>query len=127
MPASGRCLCGAVQYEVNGPLRGILVCHCTECRRWSGNAWAATAAARSDLRLIDDRTLRWLDSPASDTNARRGFCEACGSSLLWDAPGRPTSSIAAGSLDEPRGRETVGHVYVEEACDCCGLPDAGKP
>src|SRR3954452_9616038 len=106
MPVSGRCLCGAVQYEVNAPLRGGLICHCTECRRWSGNAWAATAAARSDLRLIDDRTFRSLDTPSSDTNARRGFCEPCGSSLFWDAPGRATISISAGSLDEPTDLET---------------------
>jgi hypothetical protein len=127
MATSGRCLCGAVQFEVNGPLRGVLVCHCTECRRWSGHAWAATAAAHSDLRLIEDQTLRWLDSPASDTNARRGFCAACGSSLFWDAPGRATISISAGSLDEPTGLEVIGHVYVEQAGDYYALPDDGVP
>jgi len=127
MPASGRCRCGGVQYDVNGALRGVLVCHCTGCRRWSGNAWAATAAARSDLQLIDDRMLRWLDSPASETSARRGFCEACGSSLFWDAPGRATISISAGSLDEPTGLETIGHVYVEQAGDYYALPDDGTP
>jgi len=127
MPASGRCLCGAVQFEVLGALRGVLVCHCTECRRWSGHAWAATAAARSELRLVDGRTLRWVDSPASDTNARRGFCGACGSSLFWDAPGRATISIAAGSLDEPTGLQVIGHVYVEQAGDYYALPADGVP
>jgi hypothetical protein len=127
MPMSGRCLCGAVQYEVLGPLRDVLVCHCTECRRWSGHAWAATAAMRSDLRLVDDRTLRWIDSPASDTDARRGFCGACGSGLFWDAPGRDTISIAAGSLDEPTGLHVIGHVYAEQAGDYYALPDDGVP
>ena len=35
--ASGHCLCGAVSFEVHGPLRDILLCHCEECRRWLGN------------------------------------------------------------------------------------------
>ena len=31
--------------------------------------------------------LRWIDSPDSVWNARRGFCSECGSSLFWHAPG----------------------------------------
>jgi hypothetical protein len=127
MAMSGRCLCGAVQYEVDGPLRNVLVCHCIECRRWSGHAWAATSAARSDLRLVADAALRWVDSPESDTDARRGFCGECGSSLFWDAPDRPTISIAAGSLDEPTGLHVIGHTYVEQVGDYYELPDDGVP
>ena len=35
--ATGGCLCGAVRYQVHGPLRDVLICHCVECRRWHGN------------------------------------------------------------------------------------------
>jgi hypothetical protein len=124
---TGRCLCGAVRYEIHGPLRDVLVCHCSECRRWSGNAWAATSAAHADLRFVADKALRWIESPESDTNARRGFCGACGSCLFWDAPDRPTISIAAGSLDEPTGLRVMGHTYVEQAGDYYALPDDGVP
>jgi hypothetical protein len=127
MSTTGRCLCGAVQYEVHGPLRDVLVCHCVECRRWSGHIWAATSAARSDLRIVAESTLRWIDSPASDTDARRGFCAACGSSLFWDAPARTTISIAAGSLDEPTGLAVIGHTYVDQAGNYYALPDDGVP
>jgi hypothetical protein len=125
--ATGGCLCGAVRYEVRGPLRHVLVCHCAECRRWSGHVFAATAAARGDLVLTEERGLRWLDSPASDTHARRGFCGECGSSLFWDAPGRPTVSIAAGSVDPPTGLRVAGHVYTVQVADYQELPDDGLP
>jgi hypothetical protein len=113
----GQCLCGAVRYEVRGPLRGVLVCHCSECRRWSGQAWAATAAQRDDFVLLSDATLRWTPSPLSDARASRGFCAECGSCLFWDAPGRDTISIGAGSLEMPAALQVVGHIYVEQAAE----------
>jgi hypothetical protein len=115
--ASGRCLCGAVRYEVRGPLRDVLLCHCSECRRWAGHVWAATAARRDHLHVIERGALRWIDSPESETRARRGFCRECGSSLFWEAPGRNTVSIAAGTLDPPTGLRVAGEVHVESAGD----------
>jgi hypothetical protein len=115
--ATGRCLCGAVRYEVDGPLRDVSVCHCVECRRWHGNPGAYTAAPREAVRLAGDDRLRWIDSPESDADARRGFCGDCGSSLFWDAPDRGTISIAAGTLDQPTGLRTVEHIYTASASD----------
>jgi hypothetical protein len=116
-----------VRYEVRGPLRDVLLCHCVECRRWSGHVFAATAARREHLVLLEDRGLRWIVSPGSESDARRGFCGECGSSLFWDAPARDTISIAAGSLDEPTGLRSVGHVYVSQAGDYYELLEDGLP
>jgi hypothetical protein len=117
MASTGRCLCGAVRFEVSGPLRDVLLCHCGECRRWHGHVCAMTAALSEHLRLVSDRGLRWIDSPRSAARARRGFCAECGSSLFWDAPDRDTISIAAGTLDAPTGLKTVGQIHVEDAGD----------
>jgi hypothetical protein len=123
----GGCLCGAVRFEVRGPLRDVLICHCEECRRWNGHAAACTAARREDLVLLEDSTLRWIESPRSDAHARRGFCGQCGSSLFWDAPERPTVSIMAGTLDAPTGIRTISHWYVSQTGDYYDLPDDGLP
>jgi hypothetical protein len=125
--ATGRCLCGAVAYEVRGPLRDVFICHCEECRRWHGNVAACTAARREDLVLTQQRGLRWVQSPDSDAGARRGFCGECGSSLFWDPPRRDTISIAAGSLDQPTGLSIVEHWFVSQAADYHVLPDDGLP
>jgi hypothetical protein len=127
VPASGRCLCGAVRYEVRGPLRDVLLCHCVECRRWSGHTFAATAACREHVLVLADAALRWIESPESESDARRGFCSDCGSSLFWDAPGRETVSIAAGTLDPPTGLRLLGHVYASQAGDYYDLPEDGLP
>jgi hypothetical protein len=125
--ATGRCLCGAVAYRVQGPLGDVLICHCEECRRWHGHASATTAVAREDLILLEERGLRWIESPRSDARARRGFCVECGSSLFWDAPGYETISIAAGTLDPPTGLRVASHWFVSQAGDYYVLPDDGLP
>lgn len=123
---AGRCLCGEVRFEVRGPLRAVLVCHCRECRRWAGHAWAATAALRDDL-VVEGTSLAWIESPDSDSGARRGFCRSCGSSLFWEAAGSRSVSIAAGALDEPTGLRIAGHVYTSHVGDYYELPDDDVP
>jgi len=124
--ARGRCLCGAVRYEVRGPLRDVVVCHCVECKRWNGTAGAYAATARNAL-VVTGEALRWIGSPESDRGAKRGFCVECGSSLFWDPRDGVAISIAAGTLDRPTGLRTVGHWYSRQAGDYDELPDDGLP
>ena len=77
--------------------------------------------------LLEQRSLRWIQSPESDAGARRGFCGECGSSLFWDAPGRPTVSIAAGTVDQPTGLRIAAHWYASQAGDYYDLPSDGLP
>ena len=121
--ATGRCLCGSVTYVVRGPLRDILVCHCVECRRWGGTAIAFTATEAADLVVAETGALRWIDSPESDRDARRGFCGECGASLFWQAGGAERVGIAAGTLDAPTGLRAVAHIYTHQASDFEVLAD----
>jgi len=123
--ATGRCLCGAVAYEVHGPLRDILLCHCEECRRWGGYLGAFSATRAEHLVFIEERGLRWIASPRSDRRARRGFCGECGSSLFWEPNSLGRVHIAAGTLDRPTGLQIVGHSYTHHAGDYDTLPDDG--
>jgi hypothetical protein len=121
----GGCLCAAVRYQVRGPLRGVVACHCSNCRRWHGHHGAYTSAPVDRLRVLDDRVLRWYDSATDATpDVRRGFCRNCGSSLFWHPRGRDVIAIAAGSLDEPTGLATIGHVWTSCRGDYYALCDA---
>jgi hypothetical protein len=48
---TGGCLCGAIRYEVRGPLRPVVDCHCTMCRRTSGH-FAAFTATRPEAPVL---------------------------------------------------------------------------
>jgi hypothetical protein len=115
-----------VRFSVRGPLRDVLVCHCVECRRWTGRAWAVTAARDGDLELGDTDALVWIESPRSALRASRGFCSRCGSSLFFKAPGRDRTGISVGSLDDPADVTAVGHIWVEQAVEW-DPPAAGLP
>ena len=92
----GSCECGAVTFTAKGPLRPIIACHCTQCRKTTGHYWAATQVPTEDLKITKDEGLKWFRS--SDW-ARRGFCTGCGSSLFWEMDNEGATSIGAGTLD----------------------------
>lgn len=113
----GGCLCGAVRFVVDGPLRPVVACHCVQCRKTSGHYVAATSALRDGVRIEGE--VRWFQS--SDT-ARRGFCPVCGSSLFWDGPGSHLS-IHAGALEAPTGLRLAGHIYCADKGDYYDITD----
>ena len=124
VPANGSCLCKAVTYEVEGPLRSVINCHCNQCRKWTGHFVAATAAWKRDLRIYDPHNqLTWFQSTEQ---ARRGFCRRCGSSLFWQSNNLETTTILAGTLDGATGLKTEAQIYVEEKGDyyTLGEPEA---
>lgn len=122
--ASGGCLCGAVRYEVRGPLRPVVNCHCGQCRRTSGHFVAASGARRGDFSLVSSDELRWYES---SPEARRGFCGVCGSSVFWDPTGGDETMIMTGTMDSPTGLETAAHIFVGDAGDYYDIPDDGLP
>ena len=73
-----------MRYAVHGPLRDVVVCHCTRCRRTHGHVAAYAACARDDLELVEAGELRWYEAD----DRRRGLLRRCGASLFWAAAGR---------------------------------------
>ena len=119
---SGSCLCGACAYEVHGPLRDVVTCHCTQCRKQTGHYMAATNARMQDFRLISSQPLRWYRASAT---AQRGFCSDCGSVLFWQADGSDSISITAGSLNGRTGLKTERHIFCADKGDYYTIPNEG--
>ncbi|MGH6954980.1 MAG: GFA family protein [Alphaproteobacteria bacterium] len=109
-----------MRFAINGPLRPVVACHCSQCRRWTGHFLASTAARRADLEIMEGRGLRWY---RSSPRARRAFCVTCGSSLLWEGDGDGYVAIAAGALDGPTGLALIGHIFVADKGDYYALDD----
>ena len=117
---TGGCLCGGVRYRIRGALRGVIACHCAQCRRTSGHYAAMTSAPSADIEMTAAGTLRWYKS--SDT-AERGFCSVCGGNLFWKQVGRDDISITAGTLDTPTHIAIEQHIFVADKSDYYTIND----
>ena len=115
----GSCPCGAVTYVLSGPLRPIIVCHCTQCRKMSGHFTAATQSLATDVEIVGE-SLKWYRS--SDV-AERGFCGTCGGTLFWRRFDNPRISIYAGTLDGATGLRESAQIHVDVKGDYYDLPD----
>jgi hypothetical protein len=109
---TGACLCGAVRYEVDGPLAPIQLCHCSQCRRASGAAFAANMPVRAaHFRVVAgaERLKAYESSPGK----QRLFCEACGSPIISRSVAAPGwVRVRAGTLDEPAPTRPAFHFHV---------------
>lgn len=117
---TGGCHCGAVRYTVTGPLRDVIYCHCTQCRRQTGHFVAATRILDDALSITGADELTWY---AASSDAKRGFCRHCGSLLFWKAEGSDMTSIMAGSLDLPTGLTASHHIFAADKGDYYELAD----
>ncbi|MBZ9812490.1 GFA family protein [Mesorhizobium sp. CA7] len=117
---SGSCLCGAVRFRTKGPLRGVIYCHCSQCRKQSGHFYAATNVADADIVIEGMENLTWYE--ASDF-AKRGFCKTCGSVLFWKPKGDAYISVMAGSFEEPSGLQGECHIFVGDKGDYYSIED----
>jgi hypothetical protein len=118
---TGGCLCEGVRYVVEGALREVIACHCSQCRRTSGHFVAASSALKSALRLERSDSLRWY---RSSPGAERGFCSICGGNLFWRPDEGELISIMAGTLDTPTNLKITEHIFVADKSDYYTINDA---
>jgi hypothetical protein len=113
---SGRCACGQVTYETDAdPLR-MVNCHCRDCQRASGSAYAAILAfPRDAVKLAGD--VRYFAVTSERGNKmERGFCPQCGSPLMIKAQASPDALyIAAASLDDPSQHKPTVQIWMKSA------------
>ena len=54
--SEGGCLCGEVRYRIVGPVRDVIVCHCSVCRRAHGGPAPHAACRREQLEILAEDT-----------------------------------------------------------------------
>ncbi len=108
----GSCLCGAVQYEIDGDVGQAYFCHCQRCRKAGGAAVAANVmAASNDFTVTAGAAaLKCYDG---GTGVRRYFCAQCGSPILSRREGQDDIvRVRMGTLDTPVPAPPGAHNFV---------------
>jgi hypothetical protein len=110
---TGGCLCGEVRYEAEVFLENGYICHCTVCRRSTGQPAEITV-------MIKAGSLRYLNKEpkyyVSSTDGKRGFCANCGSRIVWQALRSGDdwlTNLCVGTLDQAEEARMTRHIFAD--------------
>lgn len=113
---TGHCLCGDVQYEIEGKVSSIWLCHCSKCRRSTGSAFHASAICRPDQfhwLSGEDSIRHYEDTPGYIT----GFCGRCGSPVPQRLREHEMMFLHVGALDGVPEQKIDHHIFTgSKAC-----------
>ncbi|WP_159737226.1 GFA family protein [Vibrio atypicus] len=108
----GSCLCGSIQFSLDGAVTDIIHCHCSLCRKASGSAYATNGFINAvDLKLDDEKgTLTFYES---SEGKRKYFCSECGTPIYSSNAQSPTRyRLRLGVLDSDILERPISHNFV---------------
>ena len=110
MTIKGSCLCGGIRFEIDAA-RSLTFCHCSNCRKLSGAAFASYVHVDPDkFRFVSGEEL--IQHFESAPGSFRNFCRVCSSTVPGRATYLTTISIPAGLFDDDPGVRPTLHVFV---------------
>lgn len=112
---TGRCLCGAVKFDVSISVTTFTICHCGMCRRWCSGPFMGVHCDGAPT-FTDDNAMAWFKS--SDW-AKRGFCKQCGTNLFYRCtdPSLQSWEVSLEALEDPSGLTLDRHIFIDAKPD----------
>lgn len=119
----GSCLCGRVRYIYSGAIGEISMCHCSQCRKAQGTAFAAVAPiASEDFEIVQGEEC--LKAFRATAGKARVFCGECGSPLYSARDDSPeVKRLRLGTLETPVRAPRQYHIFVASKADWYGITD----
>ncbi|NUQ18458.1 MAG: GFA family protein [Sphingomonas sp.] len=101
------CRCGQLRVTVTGEPVRVSVCHCLNCKKRSGSAFAVQARWPSAQVQIDGASNTFVKVADSGNRATFHFCPDCGSDVYYEIDGKfdhkfnDLIAIPLGTFDNP--------------------------
>ena len=126
-PYTGRCVCDAVHYRVNGEPLTLYACHCTDCQKRTGAAFnLALWVKLRDLEVTKgETTTQELLTPKGTLNTLKA-CGKCGVRLWSERAQAGTAIVRAGTLDDTKWLEPVAHMWTRSKQPWVKIPEGAK-
>ncbi|MFT7244541.1 MAG: hypothetical protein ACI82A_001898 [Candidatus Azotimanducaceae bacterium] len=112
-PLTGRCACGAIQFECNADPIFFFLCHCVDCRKATGSAYAPNVWFSRDSVKITKEPSAHLERGISGKDTRHEFCADCGTpiGMCTDAT-EGIRGFRASTFDDLQGLKPIANVWV---------------
>jgi hypothetical protein len=96
------CRCGRLRAICTGEPVRVSVCHCLECQKRTGSAFAAQARwPEAQVRLVGEMKT-WVRVADSGHRATYRFCPECGSTVAYVIEGWPgVTAVPVGAFADP--------------------------
>ncbi len=108
---NGKCLCGAVSFDFSPKIKWVAHCHCSQCRRAHGAAFVTWVGVDDSSVNINSQSLNWYQS---STQAQRGFCKQCGSTLFFRSSNWPGElHISRANITDAIDQQPQVHAYFD--------------
>ena len=113
----GSCLCGTIQFEIDGSIDNVIHCHCSLCRKASGTAFATNGFVQTaNLRIRHGESE--LSQFESTPGRIRYFCSNCGSPIFSTNSQDPKRvRIRLGVVDSEVTARPISHNFVSSKAD----------
>lgn len=108
----GGCLCGKVRFTIRGGIRNIIYCHCSECRKAQGSAFATNGVvAAENFEIVAGETeLTGYEATPGQT---KYFCKHCGSPILSKQTAKPDQvRVRLGTIESDISERPQAHIFV---------------
>lgn len=120
---SAGCFCGAVKLQLSANPKGVINCHCGECRRLSGSAFTTWAAFAAEAIVIEGRDS--LTAFQVTENVCRHFCRTCGSHAYTSDKRYPKMlGVPAGAFERSVPFRPGAHYFVSHRATWSEINDA---
>jgi hypothetical protein len=108
------CFCGRLTARCRGEPDRISICHCLQCKRRTGSAFAWTASYPADQVETQGERSSFTRSSDEGFSATFHFCPHCGSGVFYEIDRRPGMiSVPVGGFADPDFPEPAFSVYAE--------------
>ena len=95
------CRCGQLRATASGEPVRASVCHCLNCQKRSGSAFAVQVRWPAAAVEIEGRSATFVKTGDSGGTATFHFCPDCGSDVYYLAGAEDLVAIPIGAFDEP--------------------------
>jgi len=116
MKMAGKCLCGNLTYSADADPVLVCVCHCKDCQRQAGTAFATLVIIPRNTFKLNGESKIYTQPGGSGQPLKRHFCPDCGSPIAIDAAVLPEMVLlAAGTLDDTSFIRPTRNIFCNSA------------
>lgn len=120
---SGHCACGAVTFRLTSDPMFTHCCHCLDCQRQTGSAFAVNALIETDRIEILTGVAEQVPVPTDSGGPHIIHrCAACKTALWSDYGYGYLMFVRVGTLDNPAAIAPDVHIYARSKLAWVGLP-----